>query len=238
MEIKEQTNYSMFFRKEYTEKFEETYQEMEKDIKDGKFNLSMEDYVQVYEKFLNLSVCDELVENIKKHPNLMSFSGALSDPLRTGKFVNIYGSKNNFVKNTEKLIEESIEKLTQKYVQDVRPLYYSYGDKFNHYTYHILKYNQEDYFRMHHDHYAETLNYSRLLTACIYLNEDYSGGELEFPSIGKDKKYKFSKGDAIIFPSHWMFYHGVSPITSGERFNLIMWIGLDLSDTATKYFTF
>lgn len=237
MSLKEQKMYSVFYDSEYRENFKSDYENMEKDISSGKFNLSMEDYVKKYDNFLNQDLCKELVEDIKKYPSVLEFDGHLSDLLRKGKFLNTFLSTNEFTIKIEKLIEESISKLVKKYTKDVRPLYYAYGDKFNHYTYHILKYNSDDYFKIHHDHYAETLNYSRLLTACIYLNEDYVGGELEFPSAGMDKEYTFNTGDAIIFPSHWMFYHGVKPIISGERYVIIMWIGLDLSHTENKYYS-
>jgi len=236
-QIKEQKTYSMFFRKEYTENFENEYKDMQKDIHNNKFNLSVEEYVRVYKQFFSFELCNELVEDIKKYPIKMKFSGSLSDSLRKGEFVNTYFSQNEFTQKIENLIETSIEKISKKYTQDVRPLYYAYGDNFNHYTYHILKYTSDDYFKIHHDHYAETLNHSRLLTVCIYLNEDYTGGELEFPSVGNDKEYSFKTGDIIVFPSNWMFYHGVKPILSGERYTIVIWIGLDLSDTETKYFS-
>ena len=210
---------------------------MQSEISDGKFNLSMEDYVRVYKNFYTPNVCKDLVNDIKQYPNMMKFSGVLSDSLREGQFANTFLSQSEFTQKFEGIIEKAAKDLAKKYTHDVRPLYYAYGDEFNHHTYHILKYTSEDYFRVHHDHYAETLNYSRLLTACIYLNEDYTGGELEFPSAGMNKNYSFNTGDAIVFPSHWMFYHGVKPILSGERYTLVIWMGLDLSDTETKYFS-
>jgi Rps23 Pro-64 3,4-dihydroxylase Tpa1-like proline 4-hydroxylase len=237
MNFKEQTMYSVFYDKKYREEFDSNYQNMEEDIRNGKFNLKMEDYVRVYKNFLNKNVCSDLVKDIKEYPKIMEFFGPLSDLLRKGTFVNTYLDDNDFTKKIEKVIEDSIKTIGKKYTDDVRPLYYAYGDEFNHYTYHILKYTSDDYFKIHHDHYAETLNYSRLLTVCVYLNEDYEGGELEVPSAGIDKEYTFKTGDAIVFPSNWMFYHGVKPILSGERYAIVIWIGLDLSQTETKYFS-
>jgi hypothetical protein len=237
MQFKEQTMYSVFYDPKYRENFNEEYQQMEKDIADGKFNLTMEDYVKVYRKLLKPPFCENLVKEIKEYPSIMEFDGELSDLLRKGSFLNTFLSNSDFAKKMEGIIESCIDVVVKKYTKDVRPLYYAYGDEFKHYTYHILKYTPEDYFRIHHDHYAETLNYSRLLSIIIYLNEDYTGGELEFPSAGINKEYKFKTGDIIVFPSHWMFYHGVKPITSGERYAIVAWVGLDLSHTEFKYFS-
>jgi len=237
MSFKEQKMYSVFYDEKYRSNFNSDYQQMEKDIADGKFNLSMEDYVKVYKKLLKPNFCESLVNEIKKYPSVLNFDGPLSDLLRKGSFLNTFLSNNEFTKTIEGIIESTIDVIVKQYTKDVRPLYYAYGDEFKHYTYHILKYSPEDYFKIHHDHYAETLNYSRLLSVVIYLNEDYEGGELEFPSVGIDKEYTFKTGDAIVFPSHWMFYHGVKPITSGERYAIVIWVGLDLSHTESKYYS-
>lgn len=234
---KEQTIHSIFYDKDYRSNFESDYKNMEKDISDGKFNLAMEDYVRVYKNEISTQKCSELLKDIKSYPNEAQFGGNLSNLLRKGSFVNTHMQENPFVVKIEEFIEETINELVKKYLNDVRPLYYAYGGKFNHYNYQIIKYTSEDYFRVHHDHYAETLNNSRLLTACIYLNDDYTGGELEFPSAGIDKEYTFDVGDAIVFPSHWMFYHGVKPILSGERHVIVIWMGIDLSHTAMRIFS-
>jgi hypothetical protein len=64
------------------------------------------------------------------------------------------------------------------------------------------------------------------LTCTMYLNEDYDGGELAFvirnnrddatDEIRFD--YKPSAGDILVFPSTEPFYHGVKPLTNGDRF--------------------
>ena len=48
MTFKEQTMYSVFYDQEYRNSFEKNYQLMEEDVQNGKFNLTMNDYVKVY----------------------------------------------------------------------------------------------------------------------------------------------------------------------------------------------
>jgi Rps23 Pro-64 3,4-dihydroxylase Tpa1-like proline 4-hydroxylase len=237
MALKEYTMYSIFYDKEYQDSFEKNYKLMQEDVQNGKFNLTMNDYVKVYNNLLTEETCHDLCKDIKENPNTLEFTGHLSDSLRKGSFINTFSTNNSFTKKFDSIVENVIEIISEKYTNDVRPLYYSYGNKFNHYNYQILKYDKDDYFRIHHDHYAEILNFSRLFSICLYLNEDYEGGELEFPSTEIGKEYKFKMGDAIVFPSHWMFYHGVKPILSGNRYSIIIWVGLDLSDKPAKFVT-
>lgn len=47
----------------------------------------------------------------------------------------------------------------------------------------------------------------------IYVNDDFTGGELHFPTI--DVTYKPKKGALIIFPSSDEYLHGVLPVGAG-----------------------
>jgi Rps23 Pro-64 3,4-dihydroxylase Tpa1-like proline 4-hydroxylase len=62
----------------------------------------------------------------------------------------------------------------------------------------------------------------RDLTILTYLNDNYEGGELEFPDWGV--KLKPKAGTVLCFPSYIEFSHRVHPVTSGERFTLVTWI--------------
>ena len=51
-------------------------------------------------------------------------------------------------------------------------------------------------------------------TALLWFNEDFEGGELEFPDLGLIVKPE--TGSVLVFPS--MSEHGVKTLISGERF--------------------
>tara|TARA_B100000963_G_scaffold192388_2_gene167472 strand:- start:34 stop:657 length:624 start_codon:yes stop_codon:yes gene_type:complete len=63
---------------------------------------------------------------------------------------------------------------------------------------------------------------TRKISITVNLNDNYEGGNLQFFS---DKTYDFNppRGDAIAFPS--FLPHRVTPITKGERWSLVAWIG-------------
>ena len=68
----------------------------------------------------------------------------------------------------------------------------------------------------------------------FYLNDQYGGGELEFPELGLTIKPK--KGMMIAFPSYKEFTHKVHPVTWGHRYTLVSWVGTKkkLYDTIPK----
>lgn len=84
----------------------------------------------------------------------------------------------------------------------------------------ILKYEESGYLPAHTDHGSS----SRTLSVVLYLNDDYEGGVISFPHIGKDGvSVKPKAGSAIFFPSNYVFVHEISSVTKGIRYALPNW---------------
>lgn len=62
----------------------------------------------------------------------------------------------------------------------------------------------------------------RDISLLFYLNDNYTGGELEFTQLGL--KIKPKTGMMIAFPSYKEFSHKVHPVTSGTRYSLVTWL--------------
>ena len=82
----------------------------------------------------------------------------------------------------------------------------------------LLRYKKDGFYIEHIDHFPE---YQRTLTMSLILNDDFEGGEFSF--FNKEYIIKPKAGQAIIFPSNFMFPHGVMPVTSGTRYALVTW---------------
>ena len=115
----------------------------------------------------------------------------------------------------------------------IPPLYdcneqYFKFDLSDHFEFHILKYEVGGHYEVHCDvGDAEShKNIStRKLSFSFILNEDYEGGDLEFPGLPNsylEEGVTLEKGDCIMFPSY--FYHKVKPVTSGTRWALVGWV--------------
>lgn len=89
----------------------------------------------------------------------------------------------------------------------------------------ILKYETNDFkagYKFHKD-FGSTCS-DRHLSISICLNNEYEGGEFVFDTPSGDYTIPQNVGDAVIFPSNFMFPHQVNKITDGTRFALIGWV--------------
>ena len=94
----------------------------------------------------------------------------------------------------------------------------------------ILAYNPQDEYRPHSDVLPSEPN-QRVLTFLIYLNDDYSGGETQFPAA--HFSFKGKAGDALLFRNvdatgraDKKAVHAGEPVTSGCKYLLSKWIRL------------
>ncbi len=95
-----------------------------------------------------------------------------------------------------------------------------HGVVFNgHDSYGILKYGVGQKFTNHIDDHPSFL---RRISMVYYLNEDYSGGEINFPRFGIS--YKPRANEALLFPSTFVYNHSVSEVTEGTRYAVVSWI--------------
>lgn len=89
------------------------------------------------------------------------------------------------------------------------------------------KYQEGDYYQSHTD--APWMGSVRTDLSCtLWLNDDYSGGEL----ILDGKRYRGKPGEAIIYDCGMP--HEVTQVTSGERICAIAWIQSKIRDPAKR----
>ena len=88
-----------------------------------------------------------------------------------------------------------------------------------HDTYGILKYGPGQQFTNHID---DSVKYHRRISTVYYLNENYTGGEINFPRFSI--KFKPKANQMLIFPSTYVYNHSVSPVIEGERYAVVSWL--------------
>jgi prolyl 4-hydroxylase len=100
----------------------------------------------------------------------------------------------------------------------------------------VVKYEKGNYYRAHHDSYPDNDPYffasggHRVLTALIYLNDDFEGGETDFPNL--ELRVKPVKNRAVIFhpldaknkKCHPYALHAGMDVTSGTKYVCNLWI--------------
>ena len=72
------------------------------------------------------------------------------------------------------------------------------------------------------NHIDDHKDYPRRVSTVYYLNDNYTGGEINFPRFGITFKPKANQ--MIVFPSNFMYNHSVSPVIEGNRYAVVSWL--------------
>ncbi len=126
------------------------------------------------------------------------------------------GSRNETNSELIDLHEEIYQKL--KYCIDDYAKYWginvTYYEAFN-----FVKYEGAGtHFNIHADHGPA---YNCTVSAVIYINDDYKGGDLKFPRLD-NLVYKPRVGDIAVFPSNYIYEHASLPMESGTKYCVVI----------------
>lgn len=89
----------------------------------------------------------------------------------------------------------------------------------SHDYYGILKYGKGQKFTNHVDDHKD---YHRRISTVYYLNDNYAGGEINFPRF--NITFKPAANQMIFFPSTYVYNHSVSEVTDGTRYAVVSWM--------------
>ena len=92
-------------------------------------------------------------------------------------------------------------------------------------AFNFVKYEGEGtHFNIHADHGPA---YNCTVSAVIYINDDYEGGEIKFPRL--DNFVHTPKvGDIAIFPSNYIYEHASLPMKSGTKYCVVIMTDINL----------
>lgn len=111
-----------------------------------------------------------------------------------------------FNKNIEPSIHEYVVKYKTVYVEKESAT--------------LLRYGSGEGFSNHTDDHPKLQR--RRISLVYYVNDDYSGGNIEFPRFGINLKP--SAGDLLIFPSSYVYNHIVHPVQDGTRYSIAQFL--------------
>lgn len=84
--------------------------------------------------------------------------------------------------------------------------------------YAVLRYDADQEYKEHVDNSGCS---SRVLSGLLYLNDEYTGGELSFPRQGLTIQPK--SGQIVLFPSGFAYPHFAHPVKTGRRYVVATW---------------
>jgi Rps23 Pro-64 3,4-dihydroxylase Tpa1-like proline 4-hydroxylase len=183
----------------------ENMQGLHIDIEEGLSSIKMS-WIDSYVKTGDSESVDKEIRNTSSF--LIPYHGKLMEEKE------VYSSKIElFYTNLHNLFFESFDRSEKDYNQEFRQSL-SWHD-----GYQILKYGPGGKFTNHIDDHTD---YHRRVSTVYYLNDNYTGGEINFPRFGITFKPKANQ--MIIFPSTYVYNHSVSPVTEGERYAVASWL--------------
>jgi predicted 2-oxoglutarate/Fe(II)-dependent dioxygenase YbiX len=182
---------------------------------------NLSEYIVVIKNALTNPLCDAVLEEFKNSnewQDTVVGSGTVQKNIRNCETIVISYphviEKNKKIRfKLDKYIFASASKCIQKY-----------NTKFPHCQieedsgYELLKYPEGCFYTEHTDSFKAR---PRAVSCSFILNDDFEGGEFAF--FNRELKYKLGKGDAIMFPSNFMYPHEVMPVTQGTRYSIITW---------------
>jgi hypothetical protein len=83
----------------------------------------------------------------------------------------------------------------------------------------LLKYSGGQSYAAHYDGATTS---GRSVSPILYLNDEYSGGEIEFVNFGITIKPK--AGMLVVFPSNYAYRHIAHPVQSGTKYAIVTWL--------------
>lgn len=82
----------------------------------------------------------------------------------------------------------------------------------------VLRYDKDIEYEVRVDPH---LHNARLLTAHMFLNDDFTGGQIEFPY--HDITVQPKAGTLVVFPPSWSYSFTAHPVKDGEKYVLLTW---------------
>jgi len=182
---------------------------------------NINEYIVVIKNVLTHQLCDAILEEFKNSDEWEdAVVGKGSVEKNTRNCETIVMSYPQAIQKNKKVrlkLDKYIFLSTSKCIQE-------YNNKFpkciieEDSGYELLRYFEGCFYKQHIDSFKAR---PRAVSCSFILNDDFEGGEFAF--FDRELKYKLDKGDAIMFPSNFMYPHEVMPVTQGTRYSIVTW---------------
>jgi predicted 2-oxoglutarate/Fe(II)-dependent dioxygenase YbiX len=188
-------------------------------------NQTLKDCIFVEKNIIPESVCQYIIETIDKRD------------WRPHSWYNVNNNSFNSEETMELDVQTATDDLNSLLVPYIIQAGALYNEKFsnsnNPRTLQIMnkfsrvrfnRYGSGQIMREHYDHIHSLFDGNEkgipVLSFVLNFNGDYEGGELQFWG---DFPVKLGCGDIIMFPSLFLYPHGVNEVTKGKRYSGVCW---------------
>ena len=187
-------------------------------------NTKLRDFIHVERAIIPDNLCDYILEDIEKREwTAHSWYSNVTDSFSSEEAMEL--DVQSITPELQKLLTPVMKQACALYNQK-----YAYPcektlkliSKFS--AIRFNRYRSGQIMRQHQDHIHSLFDGNQkgipVLSFILNLNDDYEGAELYF---WENHIVKLGKGDIIIFPSLFLFPHGVKEATKGTRYSAVSW---------------
>ena len=180
---------------------------------------NLKDFIKIYDNVLDKDICQKIIETADKSKFEMSMIGEVGTEYhrKSTEVRNCYDK--GLDKEFDQVVFNAVGKILGMYENDIGPHFADGAEGVDTGYDHLLyKGSEKGKYITHVDSFGKQ---PRLLSISILLNDNFDGGNFcFFDEYIIEKKV----GSAIVFPSNFMFPHGVLPVSNGDRHAIITWI--------------
>ena len=174
-----------------------------------------------YKNIVSNSLCDNIISTDFNYAEstYSNHEGLSKHSKERVKMDEIWIRKDNNFYND---LVECTKVISKKYYEEVKKNKRDFVAH-RHTDFRVNKYEKGGFMSLHCDniHHSHGQKYGYpLATVLLFLNDDFKGGEF----IVSELQLNIKKGDAIIFPSNFMFPHEVKKVESGTRWSIVTWL--------------
>ena len=191
----------------------------------NKPDTKLDECIYVAEQIIPADLCDAIVQDIeKKEWQPHSWYNAVTDKNSS------YETQELDVQHTTPELQKVLGNFVVEAAKQYNTNYsYRYADRPGQFMnmfspVRFNRYGPGQIMRQHHDHihslFDGKIKGIPVLTFILNFNDDYEGADLFF---WEDTVVPLGKGDIIMFPSNWLFPHGVTEATKGIRYSGSVW---------------
>ena len=173
-------------------------------------NFVMDDFIKVYDNILDNKLCDMLIRlfDVSGYKEIINNKGT---PNFTQLNINQKHPENIqqlsiITKNVLELYKKEFPDYTRWYPQRL------FLEEFRIKKYHSRSHDRFDIHVDVEDHASS----KRYLAFLYYLNDDFTGGETEFPH--HNKKIVPKRGSVMVFPPTWQYPHAGLRVNKGVKY--------------------
>ena len=191
----------------------------------NKPDTKLDECILVLKNIIPTDLCDSIIQDIETRPwQPHTWYNTITDTRHSEetKELDVQSTTPALHKALSPFVIESGRVYNQKYSYPFADKSGQFMDKFC--PVRFNRYAPGQIMRQHHDHIYSLFDGERkgipVLSFILNFNDDYEGADLFF---WDDTVIELGKGDIVMFPSCFLFPHGVTEATKGKRYSAVSW---------------